>query len=576
MARIVSGAQQQGKRCQMGPAVKLRRGSGPVWLAAGLATGSGVTIALVLLVRSISGPATAAAFEPPGFVEEAAAAGVDHIYDGEFTFFVGGGVAVFDCNDDGKPDIFFAGGTNAAALYRNDSPIGGDLRFAELPHRETDLTEVTGAYPLDIDGDGRIDLAVLRLGENVLLRGLGDCRFERANEAWAFDGGNAWTTAFSAKWEGSASLPTMAFGNYVALSETGRQTGTCSDNALFRPDEPRTSYSDPIPLTPGWCTLSILFSDWDRSGRRDLRMTNDRHYYRDGEEQLWRVAEGEHPRLYTHDEGWQKLQIWGMGIASYDLTGDGLPEVFLTSQGDNKLQALAEGAAGPNYVDIAIRRGVTAHRPFTGEDVMPSTAWHAEFQDVNNDGWVDLFIAKGNVEAMPEFATRDPNNLLLGQPDGTFREGAEAAGIVSFARGRGAALADFNLDGMLDLVVVNRREAVKLWRSVGWGEPEQPAPMGDWISVRLEQPSPNRDGVGSWIEVRVNERTFQREVTVGGGHAGGQLGWIHFGLGDANDAEIRVQWPDREKGPWLTVTANQFMIVERGASQVRTWLPPRG
>jgi hypothetical protein len=64
-------------------------------------------------------------------------------------------------------------------------------------------------------------------------------------------------------------------------------------------------------------------------------MTNDRHYYRDGEEQLWRVADGEAPRLYTEEDGWQKMSIWGMGIASYDLTGDGLPEVFLTSQGDN-------------------------------------------------------------------------------------------------------------------------------------------------------------------------------------------------------------------------------------------------
>ena len=145
-----------------------------------------------------------------------------HVYDGEFTFFVGGGVAAFDCDDDGRPDLYFAGGTNPAALYRNESPVGGELRFVEMPDPATDLTRVVGAYPVDIDGDGRIDLAVLRYGENVLLRGLGDCRFERANEAWGYDGGDAWTTAFSAKWEGSATLPTLAFGNYLDLSR-GRQ-----------------------------------------------------------------------------------------------------------------------------------------------------------------------------------------------------------------------------------------------------------------------------------------------------------------------------------------------------------------
>ena len=84
-----------------------------------------------------------------------------------------------------------------------------------MPDPETDLTKVTGAYPIDIDGDGNVDLAVLRLGENVVLRGLGGCRFERANETWGIDGGDDWTTAFSAKWEGSAALPTLAFGNYL-------------------------------------------------------------------------------------------------------------------------------------------------------------------------------------------------------------------------------------------------------------------------------------------------------------------------------------------------------------------------
>jgi hypothetical protein len=377
------------------------------------------------------------------------------------------------------------------------------------------------------------------------------------------DGGDEWTAAFSAKWEEASSMPTLAFGNYVALDDDLRQTGSCSDHYLFRPVG--RSYGQPIVLSPGWCTLSMLFSDWDRSGRRDLRMTNDRHYYRDGEEQLWRVADGEQPNLYSHDEGWQSMQIWGMGIASHDLTGDGLPEVFLTSQSDNKLQTLAQGASRPEYVDIAFDRGVTAHRPYAGDVVRPSTAWHPEFSDVNNDGLVDLYISKGNVEEQPEFASEDPSNLLLGNPDGTFTEVADAAGLVNFARARGAALVDLNLDGMLDLVEVNRRENVELWRNVGWSDGQEPAPMGNWVALGLEQPAPNVDAIGSWVEVRIGNRVVQREVTVGGGHAGGQLGWIHFGVGDEDTVEIRVQWPDGEKGPWLNVTSNRFVTIDREA-----------
>ena len=154
--------------------------------------------------------------------------------------------------------------------------------------------------------------------------------------------------------------------------------------------------------------------------------------------------------------------------------------------------------------------------------MLPSTAWHPEFEDVNNDGFPDLFVTKGNVEAQVDYATRDPNNLLLGQADGTFVDRAEAAGIVGFERGRGAALVDLNLDGMLDLVVVNRRENVKLWRNVGAGDAEQPAPMGHWTALRLRQPAPNTDAVGAWVEVRAGDGTVVREVTVGGGHGGGK------------------------------------------------------
>jgi hypothetical protein len=536
-----------------------------------------LAIAMVA-AAACGGPETpAAALAAPHYVEEAATAGLDHRYDGEFSFFVGGGVAVFDCNGDGKADLYFAGGSEPAALFRNESPLNGELRFSEVPDAETELASVTGAYPLDIDGDGVLDLAVLRYGENVLLRGLGECHFERANEAWGFDGGNLWTTAFSATWEGSATWPTVAIGNYLDedWTDPDRQ---CFDSELVRPHPTGDGFGAATSLSPGWCPLSMLFSDWDRSGRRDLRVSNDQHYYSphgDGEEQLWRVAAQEAPRLYTGDEGWQTVRVWGMGIASHDVTGDGYPEYYLTSQGDNRLQALVDGADEPRFGDIGLERGVTAHRPYAGDTELLSTAWHDEFQDVNNDTFIDLFVAKGNVEAIPEYAARDPNNLLIGQPDGTFVEGADAAGIVTFARARGAALVDLNLDGLLDLVVVNRRDNVELWRNVGAGDRSQPAPMGNWVAIRLEEAGANRDAIGAWVEVRIGDRTARREVTVGGGHVGGQLGWIHFGLGEASDAEVRVQWPNGEEGAWAEVDANEFVIIGREEAEPRTWTPPQ-
>ena len=528
------------------------------------------TVVVVLVVRDGTSSSNGAAGATPKFVEEAQAAGIQHQYTGDFSFFVGGGVAAFDCNGDGRDELYFAGGAQPAALYRNESVVGGALKFERVPSQVTDLTDVTGAYPIDIDSDGNVDLAVLRRSDgNTILRGLGNCTFEPANESFGIDGGTAWTAAFSATWEGSATLPTLAFGNYLVPDRYD-----CAPSELLRPKANSTGYDAPISLSPGYCTLSVLFSDWSRSGRRDLRVTNDRNYYRVGEDQLWRVVPGEPPREYTAADGWRAMQIWGMGIASQDLNGDGYPEVLITSQGDNKLQTLATNATEPNYRDVALRFGVTATRPYTGGDILPSTAWHPEFEDVNNDGFIDLFISKGNVEAEPDYATKDPSNLLMGRPDGTFVEGAESAGIVNFDRARGAALVDLNLDGLLDLVVVNRQTNVKVWRNVGGGDAQQPAPMGHWLALRLDQPAPNVDAIGAWVEVRVGGRTSVREITIGGGHAGGQLGWIHAGLGSATTAEVRVQWPDGTTGPWLPAVADQFVTIERGATHVTPWQPP--
>jgi hypothetical protein len=85
--------------------------------------------------------------------------------------------------------------------------------------------------------------------------------------------------------------------------------------------------------------------------------------------------------------------------------------------------------------------------------------------------------------------------------------------------------------------------------------------MGHWLAIDLDQPAPNVDAVGAWVEVRTESVTSAREVTIGAGHVSGAAGWIHIGLGAADHAEVRITWPDGAVGDWIDVDADRFVTI---------------
>ena len=231
--------------------------------------------------------ATPAGSTAPHFVADGG--GIDHRYEGDFQYFVGGGVAAFDCDDDGRSELYLAGGSAPAALYHNESPTGGALRFTPLAvaghrpdgghgrlparrrrrraHRSRRAARRRGRRP------ARARRLPVRAGQRVARhrrRRLVDRRLQR-------DVGGRRT-----------SCPTLGVRRLPRrrIASRARTAGCC--------DRPANGerYAPPLALAPGYCTLSVLFSDWNRSGQRDLRVTNDRHYYRDGTDQLWRDRAG--------------------------------------------------------------------------------------------------------------------------------------------------------------------------------------------------------------------------------------------------------------------------------------------
>ena len=549
-----------------------RRRSRSRWtLIAALGLAIVVVVVALVLPAWRTGRSSATAGEAPRFVDETSAAGIDHPYDGEFEFFVGGGVAAFDCDDDGRAELFFAGGSEPAALYRNESPVGGALRFARQASPVTDLTAVTGAYPLDIDSDGHVDLAVLRRGGNVVLRGLrrlplrGCERVARHRRRRRVDG---------CVQRDVGGLERAADAGVRQLPRCPTAPAATTANSCGRRRR-ATGTRRRSRSAPGTARCPSCSATGAGPASATCACRNDRHYYRDGEEQLWRIAPGEAPRRVHR----------GRRVAPVADLGHG------HRQPGPDRRRLSRRCSSRARATTSCRRSTTA-RPDRRTGTSPSSAASpptarspaatcCRRPPGTRSSRTSTTTASSTCSSARATSRRSPTTrpairatCCIGQADGTFVEGAGGRRHRRLRPGprRRAGRPQPRRDARprrrqpprARHAVAQRRQRRR--RATG---ADGPLDRGPAPTAGAERRCHRCVGGGAG---RRPHRQPARSPSAAGTPAASSVGSTPASV-TRIAAEVRVQWPDGETGPWMTVGADQFVTIERGTAEAVIWQP---
>ena len=248
----------------------------------------------------------------------------------------------------------------------------------------------------------------------------------------------------------------------------------------------------------------------------------------------------------------------GVGIGDYNL--DGHLDLFKTHF-VNQSPGLYRNDGKGEFDDVTLMSGLGPERRFS--------SWGTAMVDLDNDGYPDLFVVAGTVapELEPVYAkypARNPRMVWRNQGNGTFVELGKEVGDVISERyvSRGAAFGDFDNDGDIDILVMNRNDPPSLLRN--------DAPAGNhWLKVRLEGTKSNRSAIGSRVLVRYGEKLQAQCVTSQASFLSSNDPRLHFGLGSATVADVQVHWPTGLSEKFSNIAADQLVTIREGQGVVK-------
>jgi len=503
----------------------------------------------------------------------------------------GTGVAIFDYNNDGWPDIFLVNGTTLQGfpsgkaptnhLYRNNH----DGTFTDVT-KEAGLADSPGwgqgVCAGDYDNDGWEDLYVTYYGKNRLYHNQHGVFQESGESSGTAGSGKAWGSGCAFVDYDRDGLLDLVVANYVDFDLTTApslgERATCiwkgvpvmcgprglawSKNILYH-NVGGGKFADVttkahIDKTSGHYSLGVATLDFDNDGWPDIYVACDSTasiLYRNNHDGTFTDVAVTAGAAYNEDGREQA----GMGVTVGDFNGDGRLDIFKTNFSDDTSTLYRNNGDG-TFDDATFAAGLGLHTQYLG--------WGTSFFDFDNDGWPDLLVVNGHV--YPEVdrqhlgsTYREPRILYHNNGDGTFTDISTEAGpaIGEVHAGRGLAIGDLWNDGRLSAVISNMNDHPSLVVN-------QVRSANHWVGFRAVGTKSNRDGIGARITVQTGTRSFVDEVRSGASYASNNDIRVHFGLGSVSKIDwVEIRWPSGVTERFEDLASDQIHTLKEGTGK---------
>ncbi len=504
------------------------------------------------------------------FVDVSEALGVHFLHQAPHTSkkylmdTMGSGVALFDCDGDGRLDLFLANG----APYPDPTPKGtipqktGPEYWNQLYHQKKDgtfedITEKSGLQGVgygmgvavgDYDNDGSEDLYVTGYGGNRLYHNNGNCMFTDVTDK-ASVGGSGWST--SAAWADldNDGLLDLIVLRYVTWDWNDLWCGQADNRGICHPDNfppitmlvyhndgngHFTEEAATLGLNKPAKALGIAVADYDLDGKPDIFVANDSMeeflFHQEADRAFKEV--GLESGIAVDGDGHTYA---GMGVDFADYDNDGYPDVVVTDLANQRYALYRNEHDGTfNYA---------THATGVGAITQLHSGWSLRFLDYDNDGWKDLLIAQGHdmdtVEAsFPLLRYREPM-MLLRNTGKKFVDVSSISGPAFHQAwvGRGMAIGDMDNDGRVDAVITTNGGLAHVLHN-------QTAGTNRWLTLKLVGHKSNRDGIGAVVQLTSAMGTQWVTVTTASGYLSSGDPRVHFGLGSESVAKsVTIRWP---------------------------------